>query len=108
MTLEQRLEQLSQQEYPHKVDVVGSVMAQVQQKPYLRPVRRSIGWKQISVAAAAAIVALFIVNITFYKPTSLSNEDMGYAISQFNDYSSWNTVEEAAVNPLEALYEEDY
>lgn len=108
MTLEQRLEQLSQQEYPHKVDVVGSVMAQVQQKPYLRPVRRSIGWKQISVAAAAAIVALFIVNITFYKPTSLSNEDMGYAISQFNDYSSWNTVEEAVVNPLEAIYEEDY
>lgn len=108
MTLEQRLEQLSQQEYPHKVDVVGSVMAQVQQKPYLRPVHRSIGWKQIGVAAAAAIVALFIVNITFYKPTSLSNEDMGYAISQFNDYSSWNTVEEAVVNPLEALYEEDY
>lgn len=108
MTLEQRLEQLSQQEYPHKVDVVGSVMAQVQQKPYLHPVRRSIGWKQISVAAAAAIVALFIVNITFYKPTSLSNEDMGYAIAQFNDYSSWNTVEEAVVNPLEALYEEDY
>lgn len=108
MTLEQTLEQLSQQQCPHKVDVVDRVMAQVQQKPYLRPVRRSIGWKQISVAAAAAVVALFIVNITIFKPTSLSNEDMGYAISQFNDYSSWNTVEEAAANPLESLYEEDY
>lgn len=106
MTLEQRLEQLSQQQYPHKVDVVESVMAQVQQKPYLRPVRRSIGWKQISVAAAAAVVALFIVNITIYRPASLSNEDMGLAISQFNDYSSWNTVEEAAANPYEYLYED--
>lgn len=108
MTLEQTLEQLSQQQYPHKVDVVDRVMAQVQQKPYLRPVRRSIGWRQISITAAAAVVALFIVNITFYRPASLSNEDMGLAISQFNDYSSWNTVEEAALNPMEPLFEEDY
>lgn len=108
MTLEQTLEQLSQQQYPHKVDVVDCVMAQVQQKPYLRPVRRSIGWRQISIAAAAAVVALFVVNITFFRPSSFSNEDMGYAISQFNDFSSWNTVEEAALNPMEPLFEEDY
>lgn len=107
MTLEQTLEQLSQQQYPHKVDVVDRVMAQVQQKPYLRPVRRSIGWRQISIAAAA-VVALFVVNITFFRPSSFSNEDMGYAISQFNDFSSWNTVEEAALNPMEPLFEEDY
>ena len=41
------------------------------------------------------------------RPASLSNEDMGLAISQFNDYSSWNTVEEAAANPYEYLYEDD-
>lgn len=106
MTLEQRLDQLAAQQYPHKVDVVDSVMAQVSQKPYLRPVRRSIGWRQVGIAAAAAVVALFIVNITVFRPAGCSNEDMGYAIAQFNDYSSWNTVEEAAVNPFEYMYDE--
>lgn len=106
MTLEQTLEQLSQQQYPHKVDVVDRVMAQVQQKPYFRPVRRSIGWKQISVAAAAAVVALFIVNITVFRPANISNEDMGMALVQFNDYSSWNTVEDVAANPYDYFYDE--
>ena len=61
MTLEQRLDQLAQLQYPHKVDVVDSVMTQVSQRPYLRPVRRSVTWRYISIAAAA-VVALFIVN----------------------------------------------
>lgn len=106
MTLEQQLDQLAQLQYPHKVDVVDSVMAQVTQRPYLRPVRRSVTWRYIGIAAAAAVVALFMVNITIFRPSSYSNEDMGFAIAQFNDYSSWNTVEEAAVNPFEYMYEE--
>lgn len=106
MTLEQTLEQLSKQEYPRKVDVVDRVMDQVRQHPYLQPARRTVNWRHISVAAAAAVVALFIVNITVFRPSSLSNEDMGITISQFNDYSSWSTVEEPAVNPYEYLYEE--
>ena len=106
MTLEQKLNQLASLQYPHKVDVVDSVMAQVSQRPYLRPVRRTLSWRYISIAAAAAVVALFIVNITLFRPVNSSNEDMGCAIAQFNDYSSWNTVEEAAVNPFEFLYEE--
>ena len=106
MTLEQQLDKLAQLQYPHKVDVVDSVMAQVTQRPYLRPVRRSVTWRYISIAAAAAVVALFIVNITIFRPAAYSNEDMGFAIAQFNDYSSWSTVEEAAVNPFEFLYEE--
>lgn len=106
MTLEQRLDQLAAQQYPHKVDVVDSVMEQISQRPYLRPARRRINWRQASIAAAAAVVALFIVNITVFRPAGCSNEDMGFAIAQFNDYSSWNTVEEAAVNPYEYMYEE--
>lgn len=106
MTLEQKLNQLASLQYPHKVDVVDSVMAQVSQRPYMRPVRRTLSWRYISIAAAAAVVALFIVNITLFRPVNSSNEDMGFAIAQFNDYSSWNTVEEAAVNPFEFLYEE--
>lgn len=106
MTLEQRLDLLAAQKYPHKVDVVDSVMEQISQHPYLRPARRGINWRQASIAAAAAVVALFIVNITVFRPAGCSNEDMGYAIAQFNDYSSWNTVEEAAVNPYEYMYEE--
>lgn len=106
MTLEQRLDQLAAQQYPHKVDVVDSVMEQISQRPYLRPARRRINWRQASIAAAAAVAALFIVNITVFRPAGCSNEDMGFAIAQFNDYSSWNTVEEAAVNPYEYMYEE--
>lgn len=105
MTLEQQLDKLAQLQYPHKVDVVDSVMAQVTQRPYLRPVRRSVTWRYISIAAAA-VVALFIVNITIFRPAAYSNEDMGFAIAQFNDYSSWSTVEEAAVNPFDYIYEE--
>jgi hypothetical protein len=106
MTLEQRLDQLAQLQYPNKVDVVDSVMAKVSQRPYLRPVRRTIGWRQAAIAAAAAVATLLVVNITVFRPATSSNEDMGFAIAQFNDYSSWNTVEEAAVNPFEYLYEE--
>ena len=106
MTIEQQLEQLAQLQYPNKVDVVDSVMAQVSQRPYLCPVHRKFTWRYISIAAAAAVVALFIVNITIFRPAAYSNEDMGFAIAQFNDYSSWNTVEEAAVNPFDYIYEE--
>lgn len=105
MTLEQRLDQLAALQCPQKVDVVDGVMAQVSQRPYLRPVRRAFSWRQISIAAAAAVVALFVVNITVFRPASCSNEDMGFAIAQFNDYSSWNTVEDAAANPYEYMYE---
>ena len=106
MTIEQQLEQLAQLQYPNKVDVVDSVMAQVSRRPYLRPVHRKVTWRYISIAAAAAVVALFIVNITIFRPAAYSNEDMGFAIAQFNDYSSWNTVEEAAANPFDYIYEE--
>ena len=106
MTLEQRLDQLAQLQYPNKVDVMDSVMSQVSQRPYLRPVRRNVSWRYVSIAATAAVVVLFIVNITIFRPSSYSNEDMGFAIAQFNDYSSWNTVEDAAVNPFEYMYEE--
>ena len=106
MTLEQRLDQLAHLQCPHKVDVVDSVMSQVSQRPYLRPARRTITWRHISIAAAAAVVALFIVNITLFRPSGISNEDMGMAIVQYNDYSSWNAVEDAATDPYDYFYDE--
>jgi hypothetical protein len=107
MTIEDTLEQLSHQQYPHQVDVVDRVMAQVEQHPYLQPVRhRVVSWQRIGAVAAAAVVALVAVNVTLFHD-NYDNEGMGSMIAQVNDYSTWNTVEEAAVNPLEYLYEED-
>lgn len=107
MTIEDTLEQLSRQQYPHQVDVVERVMAQVEKHPYLRPMhRRAVNWQRIGAVAAAAVVALVAVNVTLFHD-NYDNEGMGSMIAQVNDYSTWNTVEESAVNPLEYIYEEE-
>ena len=106
MTIEETLQQLSKQQYPHQVDVVDRVMAEVGQKSYLQPVRRTVSWQRISAIAAAAVVALLAINIAVFNSTSYDDEGLGSMIAQVNDYSSWNTVEEYAVEPLEYLYEE--
>lgn len=107
MTIDQQLEQLSRLRYPKQVDVVDRVMAQVADRPYLQPVahRRQI-WKPVSIAAVAAVAVLLLVNVVSIYGRSYDEAGMGVTIAQLNDYSSWNTIEEAAVNPYECLYEE--
>lgn len=107
MNIEQTLEQLAAQQYPQKVDVVDRVMAEVSKQPQLRPTYRKINWQRASAFAAAAVVALIAVNVLSVHTRSYDEADMGSMIAQVNDYSSWNTVEEAAVNPIEYLYIEE-
>ena len=95
MTIEQQLDELAGQEYPKKVDVVDRVMAEVEKKPYLRPVHNRVNWQRISVIAAAAVVALVAVNVVVFNTGSLDNGSQGIPIAQDND---WNTVEEEAVD----------
>lgn len=106
MTLEQTLQQLSHLECPRQVDVVDRVMAQVADQPYLQPVHRRSLWKLIGATAAAAVVALVLINVLSVYTRTYDDAGLGIALMQANDYSSWSTVEEAAPNPIEYLYEE--
>jgi hypothetical protein len=113
MNIDQTLEQLSHLKCPHQVDVTDRVMEQVMQRPYLQPQHspsRSLSRGQlirrIGIVAVAASLALVVVNVTTIYTRSYDEESMGSTIAQLNDYSSWNTVEEVAVNPYEYLYEE--
>lgn len=106
MNIDQRLEQLARLQYPRQVDVTERVMAYAVQHPYLQPVHRSSVWRRVSVVAAVAVVALLIVNVASVYTHSYDLDGMGNMISQVNDYSSWNSVEEAALNPIEYIYED--
>ena len=106
MNIDQTLEQLARLQYPHRVDVTDRVMAHAMQHPYLQPVHRGRTWRRVSAVAAAAVVALLAVNVVSVYTRSYDLDGMGSLIAQANDYSSWNTVEQAAVNPIESIYEE--
>lgn len=110
MNIDQTLEQLSHLQYPRQVDVTERVMAQVMQRPYLQPryvsQRRRQIWQRVSAIVAAAMVTLVVFNVAMVYTRSYDDEGMGSMIAHANDYSSWNTVEEMAVNPYEYLYEE--
>lgn len=106
MNIDQTLEQLKQLNYPKQVDVVDKVMAQVSQKPYLRPVQHRPLWTRIVATAAAAAVALLLVNVLSITLRSYDEAGMGNTLAQLNDYGSWGSVEEVALNPYESLYEE--
>ena len=130
MTLDETLSMLAQQQYPHKVDVVDRVMAQVSNVKMTRrqgvkdngsirsivsnslnsmhslsPKKTSFTLKW-SAVAAAAVVALVAVNVAVFNFRSYDVDGMGSMMAQLNDYSQWNTVEQAAANPYEYLYEE--
>lgn len=107
MMIEETLEQLAALQYPKKVDVVGCVMAEVGKKPYLRPVHRTVRWQRISAVAAVAAVVLVAVNVLTVHTRNYDEAGIGSMIAQVNDYSSWGTVEEAALNPIEYFYEEE-
>ena len=106
MNIDQQLEQLSHLQYPRQVNVVDNVMAQVMQRPYLQPVHRRNTWRIVSTVAAAAVALLFVVSLTLPYLRSYDDEGLGSMMAQANDFSSWNTIEEAAVNPYEFIYDE--
>lgn len=95
MTLEQQLDELAGQEYPKNVDVVDRVMAEVEKKPYLRPVHRRVNWQRISTVAAAAMLALVAVNVIVFNSRSLDNATQGLPVVQED---GWSTIEEEAVD----------
>ena len=84
------------------------VMAHAMQHPYLRPAQRTTTplWRRIGIATVAAVFVIMLVNVTTVYTRSYDDEGLGSMIAQANDYSSWNTVEEMALNPYEYLYEE--
>ena len=106
MNIDQQLEQLARLQYPKQIDVTDRVMSEVMQHPYMQPVHRRTLWKPFGIAVAAAVAALLVVNVVSLYGRSYDEAGMGNTLAQLNDYSSWNTVEDAAVNPYEYLYEE--
>ena len=106
MDIEQSLEQIAQMRYPRQVDVVDRVMAQVSAMPPLHRHQSLPLWQRIGAVAAAAVAVLFVVNLSAPYLRSYDEEGLVHMMVQYNDYSAWNTVEQAAVNPYEYLYEE--
>lgn len=111
MNIDQTLEHLSHLQCPRQVDVTDRVMEQVMQRPYLQPQyptrkNRAPLLRRIGIVAVAASLALVVLNVAVVYTRPYDEESMESTIAQLNDYSSWNTVEEVAVNPYEYLYEE--
>ena len=105
MNIDQTLEQLAHLQCPRQVDVTDRVMAQVMQRPYLQPRRHSL-WKPVSIMAAAAVALVLVVNVVSLYGRSYDEASMGMTLAQVNDYSSWNTIEDGALNPIEYMYDE--
>lgn len=105
MTIDEQLESLSQMQYPGDVDVAASVMSRIVDMPALRQRTSRPLWVRLSATAAAAVAILFVVNIATTYLRSYDDEYIAGSIAQLGDYSSWSTVEEAAANPYEFLYE---
>lgn len=108
MTIEETLKMMASQQYPHKVDVVDSVMDYAMQHPYMQRRRTMSMWQRVSIVAAAAAIALVLVNVTYTYTRNYDEEGMGSMLAQVNDYSSWNTIEDGAVNPFEEFYSPYY
>ena len=106
MTVDEGLKELANQQYPHTVDVVQGVMAQVSAHPYLQPRRQVAVWQRVVSATMAAAIAALIVNFVVLNMRSYDEDDISYMISQVHDYNYYNAVEEAAENPIAYLYEE--
>lgn len=105
MNIDEQLKILSRQTYPHQVDVVDAVMAQVRQRPYLRPAHRSGVWRGVALTAAAAVAALVVFNVASFR--SYDEARIGDVMTHVSDYDYYASVESAAVNPIEYLYEDE-
>ena len=105
MNIEEQLTNLSQLTCPKQVDVVESVMVQVRQTPVQTPHVRSVVWRRVAITAIAAVVALVIINISTAR--SYDNNQLGSMMTYFSNYENY-TIETAAINPIEYLYEDEY
>ena len=106
MTVDEGLKELARQQYPHNVDVVQSVMAQVRMHPYLQPRRQVATWQRIVSATMAAAIVALLVNLVVVNLRSYDEDGIGYMISQVHDYNYYGSSVEEAVNPIEYIYEE--
>ena len=101
MTVDEGLNELARQRCPQTVDVVQAVMARVSAHPYMRRTQRG---RVLPYAAAAAVVGIVGTGIVARHD---NNTGIGSMVAQVQDYSYYgSTVEEAAVNPIEYIYEE--
>ena len=101
MTIEKQLQELAQQTCPKQVDVVDAVMAEVRQRPYLQPASHApYAW----LRRPATWAAIVIINIS--SPTC-DEQQLSTMIARVSDYNYYSSVEAAAENPIEFLYDTD-
>ena len=110
MNLDEQLEQLARLQNPRQVNVVDSVMAEVRKHPYLQPRRTATAWVKKpatwALTAAAAVAALVVINI---GGPSYDDQQISSMIARVSDYNYYCSVESAAENPIEFIYDsEDY
>ncbi|MBQ9417760.1 MAG: hypothetical protein IJU19_04185 [Bacteroidales bacterium] len=105
MTLDQALNNIARMQYPRQVNVVDGVMSRIATHPKLHPLSAAAHrWRILS---AAAMLALAVgTGIYFLVPKTASEEALETMLVQYNDFSSWNTIEEAA-NPLADIFDEN-
>ena len=58
----------------------------------------------MALTAVAAVAALVVLNIGAFR--SYDEEGIGSMIASVSDYDYYSTVESAATNPIEYLYED--
>jgi hypothetical protein len=109
MNLDEQLKELAQQRCPRQVDVVEPVMAQVRRmgaptaSRNVRPL-----WPRLAVSSAAAVIALVVINLTLFRSASYNVAQIGSEMAYVSDYSYYSSVESAAENPVECLYDDIY
>ena len=121
MNIEERLQELKREQCPVKVDVVDSVMQQVrnlniqsngstaQQSDHpavrrISPLTRIVTW--VGSLAAAAVVAILVINTLVVSPVASSDQQLGNMIASLQDYDYYGSVEEVALEPLDFFYDE--
>lgn len=100
MTIDQKLDEIANMQYPHNVDVVDKVMSEVEQKPYLRPTSR-IGNKPLFGSIAASFVAILVIGFgAGMLFGAFDNTD--FSVAEGGDTPQWTTIEEQAA-PIAAI-----
>jgi hypothetical protein len=111
MTIEEKLKEVGALQCPVRVDVVDSVMERVRQKELHEVAGSSLPKRLFTWGgslAAAAVVALLLVNVLAVKPVATSDQQLGEMIASLQDFESYGAVEDAALEPIDFLYGEIY
>ena len=96
MNIDQLMQQLAALRCPRQVDVVEDVMQEVSLRPYMMKTPAARRWRTAGIAAAAAALIAVAANVVFANLQQRDDDGIGAALTQVNDYSSWNAVEELA------------